>query len=146
MRFDFAAWAKRERFRYPPRAAAMLHRVGSPAEAYFVRALFELDGVALEGECARFKGITIRIQVPFARYVIDAVAERSFCKLAVEIDGFANHHATPQIVSADYFRARRLMYAGFVVVRFTAREVMANGRAAWRSIFEIIRVQLDLRT
>ena len=83
--------------------------------------------------------------MPFGHYVVDAVAERSFCKFAVEIDGFAHHHATPQVVSADYFRARRLMYAGYVVTRFTATEAIANGRMCGRSIFETIRVQLAPR-
>jgi very-short-patch-repair endonuclease len=86
------------------------------------------------------------VHVPFAHYIVDAVAERSFCKLAVEIDGFAHQHATPQLVSTDYFRVRRLMYAGYVAVRLAATEAMANGPACWRSIFAITRAQPASRT
>jgi len=143
--FIFGEWAETEGFGYPQRAAPILDRTGSPAEAYFVRALFELPGVLAEDETAYYKGARINVQVPFGRFVIDAVAQRSFCRLAIEIDGFAQHHATPRIVDADYFRARRLLYAGYVVIRFTATEAINNGRMCWRSVLEVLDVQLRLR-
>lgn len=141
--FAFADWANEAVFEYPSRAKALVERAGSPAEAYFLRGLADMPGVLFSDDSAHYRGIKISAQVKCGRFTLDAVAEKSYCRLAVEIDG-AHHHETPKQISDDYYRARRIQYCGFVVVRFTASEVMRNPRASWRSVFEILDVQLRL--
>lgn len=141
--FVFADWCQEEAFEYPTRAAQFVERAGSPAEAYFLRGLAELPGVTFDGAAAIYKGITIRSQVSEDRFKLDAVLERQWVRLCVEIDG-QHHHETPKQIGDDYFRQRRLQYRGYVVVRFTASEAMNNARGCWRSAFEILDVQLRL--
>jgi hypothetical protein len=51
---------------------------------------------------------------------------RRFCPCAcwVEIDGLERHGLTQAQFARDYFRARRLVIGGHIVVRFTVCEAM----------------------
>jgi very-short-patch-repair endonuclease len=147
LRFDFHAWAARERFEYPADAGAVLDRVGSPAEAHFVREAFQLPGTWFDGEQVIYlQGAAIRVQVPCGPYSIDAVVERDGTRLAIEIDGLAYHGRTQAQFEADYRRERYVLTSGYVVIRFTASETLSNPRACWRSTFRLLRVRRSLDT
>jgi len=122
----------------------MLERCGSPAEAHFLRRLFESTSTLYAGkESAWCRGVTITPQVRCHPYSIDVVAKRGRVRLALEIDGFEFHSSRTQ-VAADYYRERRLLRAGYVVMRFTATEVMTRPTECWRDVFSAIKAHASL--
>jgi very-short-patch-repair endonuclease len=122
----------------------MLARCGSPAEAYFLRRLFESSSTLYAGkESAYCRGVTITPQVRCHPYRIDVVAKRGRVRVALEIDGFEYHSSRAQVAS-DYHRQRRLLCAGYIVMRFTASEAMARPAECWRDVFSAIRAHASL--
>lgn len=139
-RFAFSEWAAREGFSYPDRALPMLERCESPPEAYFVRRFFEHPATLYAGgEGAWCRGVAMRVQVLCRPYRIDVVAERKHIRLAIEIDGYEWHQSTRAQVTADYYRARRLICAGYTLMRFTAAEAMSKPTDCWRDVFAAIK-------
>ena len=139
-RFPFLRWAARERFEYPSRAKGMLCQAGSAAEAYFIRELFTYEDTWCDSEgAAHVDDLTVNVQVPCGYYRIDATAEQEGWQLAIEIDGFEFHHRTQDQVAADYVRERRIVRAGYIVARFTAKEAIAKPQQCWREVFDILR-------
>lgn len=144
-RFDFLDWAQREGFTYPARAEPLLARVGSPPEAHFVRRFFESKATIYDGgKRAYCRGVSICVQEPCGKYLVDVMAKRGRVELAIEIDGFEFHNATRSQVAADYYRARRLLCAGFVVIRFTASEAMSRVTECWRDVFTVLNTRCAL--
>jgi very-short-patch-repair endonuclease len=138
--FLFLAWAASEGFTYPPRAKPLLLQTGSAAEAFLLRELFEYDDTYCDHDgCAHVDDVTIAVQVPCGSYRIDATAEQDGWRLAIEVDGLAFHRATQEQVAADYYRERRILRAGYIVTRFTAKEAMVRPQECWRDVFDILR-------
>lgn len=130
------------RFEIPDRAQSFIQRVESAAETYVVRELFRIPGVLYDGgTVVHYHGAAIRLQVPPSVCRLDLVVQFEQTRLAVEIDGLEHHGLTQSQFARDYQRARRLMIGGYVVVRFTASEAMAQPRQCWRDVFAILRVR-----
>jgi very-short-patch-repair endonuclease len=139
-RLPFVSWASSVGFTYPSRAARMLARTGSAAEAYFIRELFEYDDTYCDGDgYAHVDDVTVAVQVPCSCYRIDATAEQDGWRLAIEVDGLAFHHRTQEQVAADYARQRRILCAGYIVARFTAKEAIRKPAECWPDVFDILR-------
>ena len=58
--------------------------------------------------------------------------------LAVEVDGHQWHEATPHQVQSDKSRDRKLIAAGWQVLRFTGSEVYRDAAACVREVRELI--------
>jgi very-short-patch-repair endonuclease len=143
--FDLETWAAAARFDIPERAASFVQRVESAAEAYVVRELFNIPGVLYDGgDRVYYHGAAIRLQVPAGVYRLDLVVEFEQIRLDVEIDGLEHHGLTQAQFARDYYRARRLMIGGFVVVRFTASEAMTQPRQCWRDVFGILKTRSSI--
>lgn len=144
-RFDFATWARADRFAYPERAVSLLQRVESAAEAWLVRDLFSIQGVLYDGgDRAHYHGAAISVQVPAGKYRVDVVVEFEQIRLAIEVDGLEYHGMTQAQFTRDHFRARQLMIGGYVVVRFTANEAMTRPRWCWRDTFAILKTRTSI--
>ena len=133
----FLAWAAANGFPYPPAAVAILSRCESPAEATFVREFVSAPNTAFHGEAAYRDGSELKTQCPLFHHRIDVVLTRGAAKFAIEIDG-AFHHASPERISADYLRERRIVYAGYTVIRFTARDALGRPAECWRQVDRIV--------
>lgn len=143
-RFDFAAWAHAARFDFSERALPMLERLGSPAEAYFIRRLFQSEATIFDGErVAHCRGMSVWVQQPCGPYWIDVVAQSNRTQLAIEIDGM-QHWSSKAQITADYIRERRLLRAGYIVMRFTASEVIGDPGSAWRDVFAVLAARRSL--
>lgn len=137
--FDVVTWARAAHFDIPDRALSLLQRVESPAEAFIVRELFALPGALYDGgDRVYCHGAAVGVQVPALRYRVDLLVELERTRLAVEIDGLEYHGLTQAQFTRDHFRARQLLIAGYIVVRFTANEAMARPRSCWRDIFAVL--------
>jgi very-short-patch-repair endonuclease len=69
----------------------MLGRVGSPAEAHFIRRLLAAPTAIYDGEQTVYcNGVRIGVQMLCLNYRLDALAEAGRIRLAIEIDGA--HH------------------------------------------------------
>lgn len=136
--FPFQSWAASARFSYPAAALRFFRGCGSAAEAYFLRPFCLRPGVAFGDGAITCDGITVRLQVPCGAYRTDAVVSDSQTALAVEIDGIAFHQRSPQQVASDYQRQRRIVAAGYTVVRFTAQECFANAESCWLELDAIL--------
>jgi very-short-patch-repair endonuclease len=80
----------------------------------------------------------------FQRPVPEARAKVDFAypelRLAIEVDGYESH-GTPRAMTADHERQRRLVAAGWTVIRFTWQDVVrrpsrvaADLRDVWAAI------------
>ena len=144
-RFDFLAWSTATHFAYPERAASLLQRVESAAEAWLVRDLLAIPGAIYDGgSVVFFRGAAVRVQVPAGKYRVDIVVEFEQTRLAVEVDGLEHHGMTQAQFTWDHFRARQLMIGGYVVVRFTANEAMTRPRSCWRDTFAILKTRTSI--
>src|SRR5437868_5397485 len=130
----FGTWAKATEFRLPSQGAALLCRCESPAEAVFVRALLERPDVAINGPVVEWHGSQITLQHPVRGYRVDVAVRRPGFALAIEIDGVTFHSTDQRALSKDHLRQRRLVYAGYTVIRFTARDVFRNAARCWREV------------
>lgn len=129
--FPFLSWAAANQFAYPPDAAGALSLCESAAEAYFVRGFFQIP------EADRV-GLTLDVQVKLGLLRIDTVVTSDRCKLAIEIDGMTFHARKYDQVAADYLRERRIVCAGYTLIRFTAQEVFKTTPECWRQVLAII--------
>ena len=126
-----------------PRAGAA-RTVSSPAEAFVVRELLDLPGALFDGgETVRFRGAAIAL-VPCRGYRVDVAVKRDQTMLAMEIDGLEFHGRTQAQFARDYLRARRLLLAGYIVIRFTATEAMSQPRQCWRDVFAVLRARRQI--
>lgn len=94
-------------------------KLGSPAETAFWSAWQAIKGPALTAQHKVFGG----------QYRLDFAHLESMT--AIEIDGLAFHNGQESF-RKDHQRQRRLTQAGWRVVRFTAKEVMAEGQRCAR--------------
>jgi len=76
------------------------------------------------------RGVKFRRQVPIGPYVADFASHHP--KLIVELDG--DTHAQADAVLHDQRRTTFLSNAGYLVLRFTNRDVAANEEGIWRTI------------
>ncbi len=129
--FPFKSWASANLFRYPPEALDTLCQCESAAEAFFARGFFEIPA-------AERQGVKLNLQVKVGFYRIDAVASNDRCKLAIEIDGLTFHARKYDQVAADYLRERRIVCAGYTLIRFTAQDVFKTTPECWRQVIAIL--------
>lgn len=131
--FPFVSWSAAHGFHYPEEMATLLASCGSAAEAYFLRALAD-RGATFSDQGASYRGHTLRVQTPCAKYRLDITLTSPTFTLAVEIDGIGFHHRSAEQVAADYLRERRIVAMGYTVIRFTAQEAFGNASECWRQI------------
>lgn len=137
-RFPFFWWAVGAKFEYPEAARHLFARTGSAAEAFFLRAFATRPGATFD-DCAVTVGhVTCTPQASIDRYRVDFTVRCAELVLAVEVDGLHFHHRMESQIQSDYARARRIIAAGFPVVRFTAREVFDDSHACWLELDSII--------
>lgn len=132
--FPFVEWAKANSFKYPPAAKELLRNCGSAAEAFFAQPFTLREGVEYCDRRAFTKDWMLELQLPCARYYIDAAVSHGKMSLAIEIDGMGFHHKSKQQVAADYLRERRIVQQGYTVIRFTAQEVFSDPAECWRQV------------
>lgn len=138
--FPFESWAREARFQVPEGSAPFFCRCASAAEAFFIRP-FIARGVVFSEDRAVKDRTELAVAVPCRRYFIDAVVTTGTFRLAIEIDGLAYHHRSRQQIAADYLRERRLVLAGYTVIRLTAPEVFASPEECWRQIDAILETR-----
>lgn len=72
-------------------------------------------------------------------YRLDVAIVADDLKFAVELDGFAFHHATKEQVQRDKRRDRALTRSGWHVLRYTGSEVFADAKACIEDLDRTIR-------
>ena len=116
--------------------AAALDRCGSPIELSFLSALLFFGDYTFEpftttsAIAQDATGIVLSMQVPLEGYRIDFALTRAGApvRLAIELDGFAHHGATPDQFARDKVRERALQGLGWTFLRFSGREVNRDPR------------------
>jgi very-short-patch-repair endonuclease len=136
--FPFRSWASANRFAYRPESLPFLLACQSAPEAFFARAFAERPSATFEDRIARADGVVVELQARAGLYRLDAAVSTRDVRLAIEVDGLSFHVRKADQVTADYLRQRRIVCAGFVVVRFTAQEVFANAAECWRQVDAIL--------
>ncbi len=129
--FPFQSWASANLFKYPREAFETLCKCESAAEAFFVRGYFETPA-------ADRVGVALDVQRRVGFYRLDVVASNDRCNLAIEIDGMTFHARKYDQVAADYLRERRIVCAGYTLIRFTAQEVFKTTPECWRQVMAIL--------
>jgi very-short-patch-repair endonuclease len=137
-RFPFVSWAAANGFRYPDDGRAFLQGCGSAAEAFFAREFAARPSTRFEGRVAIAGDVSVALQVACSTYRVDAVVTEGPLRLAVEVDGLGFHTMRAEQIAADYLRERRIVCAGYTVIRFTAAEVFSNSAECWRQIDAIL--------
>jgi very-short-patch-repair endonuclease len=84
---------------------------------------------------------TLATQVRVRTFRVDVVVARGDFRLALEIDGRQWHRMTEEQAQRDAGRQRQIVAAGYTVVRFTARESLADPDRCWSEIDAIIRAR-----
>jgi very-short-patch-repair endonuclease len=140
----FLAWAISAGFAFPPAAIELLSWCESPGEAFLVREFAARDDVFLHANMACWNGRMLALQHPCWNYRIDLVLRRGDAKLAIEVDGLS-FHGSQKDFARDCLRQRRMTCAGYTVVRFTAKEAMANPYGCWRQIDRILDTRSKAR-
>jgi len=110
---------------------AAIDRCESPIERRFLIALLFRDAYSFEpvdGPPAIARdasGVVLSMQIPVEGRRIDFALTRrgAAARLAIELDGFAYHGATPEQFARDKARERELVGLGWTFLRFSGREV-----------------------
>lgn len=129
------SWLRAMNIILPDEFAPVLARCESGPEARLLWEFCTRPGVRVV--CDDVLGIppfAVFPQYEWSRYRLDFYLEREGRALAVEVDGFAFHNATPEQVQADYTRERQIVVGLCPVMRFTAREIFADAAACWSEI------------
>ena len=135
--FPFVSWSVSNGFKYPLEAIQMLKDCGSAAEAFFLRELAG-RGAEFAGREAMYRGHAVRIQQPCRKYRLDVTVTGQSIRLAIEIDGIGFHHRASAQIAADYLRERRIVAAGYTVIRFTWAEAVGDPAECWRQVDAIL--------
>lgn len=133
----FLSWALSSGFAFPVESLELLSRCESPAEAFLVREFALRPGVVMHVNMAGWNGCLVAVQHPVWQYRVDLAVLRGDYKLAIEVDGL-RFHGSQADFARDCLRQRRLTYAGYTVVRFTAKEAMGNPVECWRQVDRIL--------
>ena len=136
-RVPFLSWALSSGFAFPVEALELLCWCESPAEAFLVREFVSRPGVAMHANMAGWDGKLLAVQHPVWNYRVDLAVMRGEYRLAIEVDGL-RFHGSQADFARDCLRQRRLTYAGYIVLRFTAKEAMANPVECWRQVDRIL--------
>lgn len=112
----------------------VLASCGSGAEVLLALPFASRPDVSPNGEAFVGPTLIARPQVKVGRYRADWVVERGKRKLVVEVDGLEFHRLEEKQVQQDYIRQRRLVAAGYTVIRFTALEVFNDAAECWRQV------------
>lgn len=136
--FPFIHWATGAKFDHPAGARHLFCKTGSAAEAFFFRPFAQRAGVRFESDCAVLSDIRVYPQYRVANYRIDFALMTGSIRLALEVDGLAFHQRNGEQIEDDYLRARRLIAAGYIVVRFAAREAFRDPGECWRQVDGIL--------
>lgn len=133
--FPVQSWAVNNGFRIHEETMPFLRVCGSAAELFFAREFAQRPGVTCTNGVATARdGTRCELQARVASYSVDAVVTRDRFRLAVEIDGIGFHQRSADQIGADYIRQRRIVCAGYTVVRFTAAEAFKDPGECWRQI------------
>lgn len=131
-------WMHRQR----PALLRMMALTESPAEALLLPAL-----LALGGPDAHFFGpagiwaLEAQVTIPTGgrTYRVDFAATRGAHRVAIEVDGWATHHATDAQEAYDACRDWALGQQGWVVVRLDAWRVFRDPMGASASVAESVQ-------
>ena len=137
-RFPFFWWAAGAKFKYANDARHLFCKLGSAAEAFFFREFVERRGVSYTPESAILGTIEVIPQKIVAKYRLDFAVHDGDTRIAVEVDGAQFHQRTETQVEGDYLRARRIIAAGYTVVRYTAVEAFRDPKEYWRQLDAIL--------
>jgi len=80
-------------------------------------------------------GVRFRRQVPVGHYIVDFLSRK--CKLIVELDG--SQHYSKKGLIYDSERDDYLQKRGFLVLRFSDRELLTNNQGVRQIIYEHIQ-------
>lgn len=82
--------------------------------------------------------ICIRPQAPIGRYRVDFLIQQAGTSVVVECDGHNFHERTPEQAIRDRARDRLMQEQGFVVLRFTGRELNDDAYSCAEQVFRFI--------
>lgn len=104
-------YGRRRQKRFPKNKKEMKPKdpFGSPIERRFFKSAENL-------------GLTLIPQYKEANYKLDFLYEQDGYKFAIELDG-SRYHKTRSQMTHDYRRQRYLQKQGYLVVRFTGKEI-----------------------
>lgn len=117
----------------------------SPRRRGNARALVQIDkaamGYASEPERVLDRaliqlGVRLKTNAWVGRYICDFVDE--LARVIIEVDG-REYHSAPEVFSRDRTRQNELQLDGWLVLRFSAVDVMANPEKVARQIAEVVR-------
>lgn len=85
-------------------------------------------------------GIVLAQQITVARHRLDFALKRNGCtaRIAVECDGFRYHDASPEQATRDRARDRELAALGWVVVRYTGKELIQDALGCAREAHRLM--------
>lgn len=85
-------------------------------------------------------GVILGQQVAVARHRLDFALKRRGMshRIAIELDGFKFHDATPEQATRDRARDRHLIALGWRVARFSSREIIQDALGCARQAYELI--------
>ncbi len=126
------------------RVEAIEKRCESPLEVELVRALLRAFDVMAARAPAIGEGVYGRLYQQYGvslgpdLYRLDFAILKGSLRVAVEVDGFEFHDATPETAERDKARDRALVAAGWRVLRFSGREVHRSAHACVDQVFATI--------
>ncbi len=145
-RFPFIWWASGAKFDYPEGAKHLFCKCGSAAESFFLLPFVTRVGTQFLPDRAAYGDIEVIPQRKVHGYFLDFAVHDGSTRIAVEVDGLQYHHRTSDQIESDYLRSRRLIAAGYTVVRYTAAEVFRDATECWRQLDAILDSRLPARS
>ncbi len=137
-RFPFIWWAIGARFDYPEGARHLFCKTGSAAEAFFFRPLTQRIGATFAADHVGYGEMKVYPQHLVNKYRLDFAVHDGPTRIAVEVDGLQFHHRSAEQIEGDYLRARRIIAAGYTVVRYTAAEAFRDAAECWAQLDAIL--------
>jgi hypothetical protein len=83
----------------------------------------------------------LRPQYKYNNYKIDFVIIREFCKIAIELDGFAYHDRNKDQFTYERNRQNELVQEGFIVLRYTWQDVTERFDDVFYSIMSVLETK-----
>lgn len=138
-KIDLSDLPKSSRGRSPRRAKAWIPTEGDNAVLTAIARQSPPQALLTEKAVKAFPDVAIEY-TPLAGSAIRVDLAFPALQLAVEVNGWSNHGKTLKAFQNDHVRTRKLMMAGWVILPFTAGEVLEDCAGCIRQIAEMKRL------
>jgi very-short-patch-repair endonuclease len=115
----------------------------SPIERQFFMAFALLRGTRKEKLGPVIVGVQKPIEIDGRRYRVDITLRFEDVQIAIECDGHDFHERTKEQAEHDRSRDRALGKAGWLVLRFTGREIHRDALKCAEEVLEAVQAHRD---